>query len=96
MSYLSVVQIARKWGISDRSVRNYCANGRAPGAFLTGKTWNIPENATKPQCENKKAEQPKTLLDIFCFEKRQNYQVAFITGRKLILPIIPTIWREAG
>jgi len=70
MSYLSVVQTARKWGISERSVRNYCANGRVPGAFLTGKTWNIPENATKPQRENKKEEQPKTLLDIFCFEKK--------------------------
>lgn len=69
MSYLSVVQMAQKWGISERSVRNYCANGRVPGAFLTGKTWNIPENATKPQRENKKMVQPKTLLDIFYSEK---------------------------
>ena len=48
MNYLSVVQIAKKWGLSERSVRNYCAQGRINGAFLTGKTWNIPENAIKP------------------------------------------------
>ena len=29
--------------MSERSVRNYCAKGRVNGAFLAGKTWNIPE-----------------------------------------------------
>lgn len=48
MKYLSVVEIAKKWGISERSVRNYCAQGRVQGAFLTGKTWNIPVDANKP------------------------------------------------
>ena len=49
MRYLSVAQIAKIWNVSERSVRNYCANGRVNGAFLTGKTWNIPEDAKKPQ-----------------------------------------------
>ena len=44
MRYLSVTEIAKKWDVSERSVRNYCAHGRVNGAFLTGKTWNIPEN----------------------------------------------------
>ena len=48
MRYLSVAEIAKKWDVSERSVRNYCAQGRVRGAFLTGKTWNIPENAEKP------------------------------------------------
>ena len=48
MRYLSVAEMAKKWDVSERSVRNYCAHGRVPGAFLTGKTWNIPENAEKP------------------------------------------------
>jgi len=39
MRYLSVVEVAKKWGMSERSVRNYCAQGRVEGAFLTGKTW---------------------------------------------------------
>ena len=43
MRYLSVTEIAKKWDVSERSVRNYCAQGRVNGAFLTGKTWNIPE-----------------------------------------------------
>lgn len=34
MGFLSAAQIAELWGISERSVRNYCANGRVPGAFL--------------------------------------------------------------
>ena len=45
MAYLSVAQVAEKWNISERNIRNYCAEGRVPGAFLTGKTWNIPADA---------------------------------------------------
>ena len=43
MRYLSVAEIAKKWDVSERSVRNYCAQGRVNGAFLTGKTWSIPK-----------------------------------------------------
>ena len=71
MQYLSVARIAEKWDVSERSVRNYCAQGRVPGAFLTGKTWNIPENAKKPDRSNKK--QPITLLDILRDEKANRY-----------------------
>ena len=73
MRYLSVAEIAKKWNISERSVRNYCAHGRVMGAFLTGKTWSIPENAEKPERSNKKMEQPITLLDILQDEKRTKY-----------------------
>ena len=38
MRYRSVIEIAKKWNISERSVRNYCAQGRVNGASLTGKT----------------------------------------------------------
>ena len=48
MDYISVAEAARRWALSERSVRNYCAQGRIPGALLTGKTWNIPETAEKP------------------------------------------------
>ena len=48
MAYLSVAETAKKWNMSERSVRNYCAAGRVQGAFLTGKTWNVPEDAEKP------------------------------------------------
>ena len=45
MEYISVVEFAEKYGISERTVRNYCASGKIEGAFLTGKTWNIPADA---------------------------------------------------
>ena len=73
MQYRSVNEIAKKWNVSERSVRNYCAQGRVDGAFLTGKTWNIPENAEKPERSNKKKEQPITLLDILKEQKVSKY-----------------------
>ena len=49
MEYISVIQFAEKYGISERTARNYCASGKIEGAFLTGKTWNIPADATLPK-----------------------------------------------
>jgi Fic family protein len=69
MKYLSVAETAKKWNISERSVRNYCAHGQIPGAYLSGKTWNIPEHSKKPERKNKKASGPKTLLEILQTEK---------------------------
>ncbi|MGN0169315.1 MAG: Fic family protein [Lachnospiraceae bacterium] len=70
MQYLSVSETAKKWKISERSVRNYCALGRVPGAVLAGKTWNIPDNAEKPERSNKRKEQPDTLLGVLREEKK--------------------------
>ena len=68
MKYLSVSDIAKLWNMSERSVRNYCATGKIPDVFLTGKTWNIPENAVKPDRKNKHLDKPKTLLDVLKYE----------------------------
>lgn len=73
MRYFSVAEMAKKWDVSERSVRNYCAHGRVPGAFITGKTWNIPENAKRPERSNKKKEKKTTLLDILLDEKANKY-----------------------
>lgn len=69
MGYLSVAEIAELWGVSERSVRNYCAQGRVQGAFLTGKTWNIPADATKPMRSNAKATDGSPLLSRLREEK---------------------------
>lgn len=69
MEYLSVAKTAEKWGISQRSVRNYCSKGRIPGAFLTGKTWSIPSDAEKPSRVKSKEASPVALLDILKWEK---------------------------
>ena len=61
MEYLSVAKMAEKWGISERSVRNYCAQSRIAGAKLIGKTWYIPEAAQKPERTNRKRKEPSLL-----------------------------------
>ena len=53
MEYISVVKFAEKYGVSERTVRNYCAENKIDGAFLTGKTWNIPADAVLPQKKSK-------------------------------------------
>ena len=74
MKYISVKQAAELWSLSERSVRNYCSQGRIDGAFLTGKTWNIPENATKPTRTATAKKEPSTLAEILADEMQ--------TGRK--------------
>lgn len=69
MKYLSVAEAAKNWKLSERSIRNYCAQGRISGAFLTGKTWNIPEDARKPDRIPRAKSKPDTLLDVLRREK---------------------------
>ena len=69
MGYLTVKDIAQKWEISERSVRNYCQNGRITGAFLIGKTWSIPDNANKPSRKPRKSQLPRTLCHVLKTEK---------------------------
>ena len=69
MKYLLVSEAAKRWNISERSVRNYCAHGRIPNALLNGKTWYLPENAEKPERVNKHSALPRTLLEVLKAEK---------------------------
>ena len=69
MEMLKCAEIAAKWGVSERSVRNYCAEGRIAGAVLIGKTWYIPANADKP---GRRPKQPLTLLEILRDEMQNN------------------------
>ena len=47
-TYLSVREAAEKWGVSQRRVHQYCAEGRIPGAQKLGKSWAVPAGAEKP------------------------------------------------
>lgn len=49
MDFVTVTQFAEQHNLSERTVRNWCAAGKIKGAFLAGKTWNIPVDATLPQ-----------------------------------------------
>lgn len=58
METISSTQFAERYGLSVRTVRNYCRQGKIAGAFLTGKTWNIPEDAAPPTHEARKKLSP--------------------------------------
>ena len=68
MGYISVADAAKKWGISERSVRNYCASKRVAGARQTRGAWEIPENASKPS-RAPRSDKRITLLSILREQK---------------------------
>ena len=70
MNLISVAECAAKWGLAERTVRNYCAHERIPGAVLKGKTWWIPEDAERPERINKRQTLPKTLLERLQAERK--------------------------
>ena len=67
MTFLTVAEAARLWGVSERTVRNYCADGRIPGAELIGKTWAVPEGAERPGRRPRTQTKPRALLQTLCF-----------------------------
>jgi excisionase family DNA binding protein len=64
VKYISVTEASERWGLTDRTVRNYCSEGKIPGAFMTGKTWNIPDDALPPQRINARRFSDNDLLNI--------------------------------
>lgn len=68
--YENVLHFAKEWGLSERSIRNYCANGRIDGAVLKGKTWFIPSDAVKPDRLNKSELKRNYLLERILKEKK--------------------------
>ena len=69
ITYVSVKETAKRWQISERSVRNYCLQGRIMGALLEGKTWNIPSDAEKPHRKIRHTAKQDTLLSFLKREK---------------------------
>ena len=69
MKYTGVSNMAEKWNVSERSVRNYCAAGKIPGAIIEGKTWKIPENAIKPARKQRVGKIAKDILTRLKLEK---------------------------
>ncbi len=71
MEMISVAECAARWGVAERTVRNYCAKDKIPGAVLKGKTWWIPEDAERPARANARDALPRTLLERLRVEKQQ-------------------------
>lgn len=49
MKYHTVRETAKQWNLSDRTVQQFCIDGRIPGAQKFGRSWAIPADAEKPQ-----------------------------------------------
>ena len=69
VKYISVEEAAHAWQISERSARNYCAQGRVEGALLEGKTWKIPAAAKKPERKPRHSIVEESLLTFLKREK---------------------------
>ena len=69
IKYISVEETAKRWQISERSVRNYCLQGRIVGALLEGKTWHIPSDAEKPHRKTRHTVKQDALLSFLKREK---------------------------
>ena len=69
MTYTTIEETARRWGITPRQVRNYCLHGRIVGATLDGKTWLVPADAKKPERKSRQPF-PKTILGVLEAERR--------------------------
>jgi fido (protein-threonine AMPylation protein) len=67
MDYISVRQFAEKVGVSERTARNWCSNGKIEGAFLTGKTWNVPSDTAIPSLKSRK----KQVSPLLCAMREQ-------------------------
>lgn len=72
MEYLSVKEWAQSHGVSERTARNYCAQGKIPGAQLIGKTWSIPAETPLPSRRKTTSESP--LLARLKEEKEMKYK----------------------
>lgn len=70
MEYINVKAAAEKWNVSERSVRNYCYEGKISGAILNGKTWQIPVDAKKPARKQRTEKITKDLLTRLRLEKQ--------------------------
>ena len=54
--YISIREASYRWGVSERRVNQYCAEGRISGAGPgSGRHGALPENAEKPSDPRRKA-----------------------------------------
>ena len=58
MGYISVKEVAEKWGVSTRSIRYHLLAGRIEGAIRKGHMWLIPATSPKPQDRRRKKASP--------------------------------------
>ena len=48
LEWLTPLQVAEKWEITERQVQALCLQGKVSGAVKVSKVWLIPKDAPKP------------------------------------------------
>ena len=71
MDFVSVKEYAAAHGLAERTIRNYCVQGKIREAKLIGKTWSIPADAALPQ-RKKSSNGTSPLLEALRREKEAN------------------------
>ncbi|MDD3138358.1 MAG: DNA-binding protein [Lachnospiraceae bacterium] len=46
--YVTVSEIAKRWGLKPRTVQIMCIEGKIEGVTKFGRSWAIPANTEKP------------------------------------------------
>lgn len=64
MGYISVSEVAEKWGVSLRQVQRLLAGGRIPFAKKYGRSWMIPQDAEKPLNPRREKLLPQKTLSV--------------------------------
>lgn len=67
MEYMTTNEAVKKWGISERRIRQLLQDNRIEGAIKVGNTWNIPIDANKP------VDRRETKVDEFTINLDDNY-----------------------
>ncbi len=69
--YISIREASYRWGVSERRVNQYCAEGRIPGASRFGRSWAIPKmrrNRPTRQGQHRDSGEDKHLTDPSAWE----------------------------
>ena len=56
MEYFTTTEMSTKWDISSRRIAVLCEQNRIDGVIKKGKTWLIPDTASKPSDARRKNE----------------------------------------
>ena len=46
--FVTIKEIAERWGLTTRRVQKMCADGLIPGVTKFGRDWAVPRDAQKP------------------------------------------------
>lgn len=63
MDYISVREVAAKWGISERRVQRLCEEGRIEGQRRMGHMWLIPREVPKPGDPRKSPKRENSIFE---------------------------------